>query len=134
MSRTTTQLALFELPESAPVEPPEALPESLRALVAAGFPGAALADLLEAYGGTVIDIPRAPSPRLVETLGCEAAGLLTRVMGGCRFAVPVAYRARLAARNAALRRDFDGGAGVAALVRRYGITERQVWAVLGRAG
>ncbi|MEW6490731.1 MAG: Mor transcription activator family protein [Thermodesulfobacteriota bacterium] len=129
------QLALFELPEAegAGVEAPAELPESLRQLLEVGFPGEALGRLVEGFGGVVLYVPKSPGDdsRLVQVLGEGAAWQLCRHLGGCRFAVPRGYRAALAARNAGIRRDADAGVPMAELVRRYQITERQVWKVLG---
>ncbi len=47
--------------------------------------------------------------------------------GSC---VPKSGQLMLAARNAVIWRDANQGMPMAELVRRYGLTERQVWAVL----
>ncbi len=127
------QLNLFDLPGPEPVEPEPELPGSIRQLLAVGFPGEAVEPLMRAFGGLVLHVPRQAGPGhpLVEALGEHAAAVLCAYLGGNKFPVPKGFRRMLAARNAAIRRDYDQGVPVAELVRRYGITERQVWAVLG---
>ena len=128
------QLNLFDLPEPERRAPEPELPASIRQLLAVGFPGEAVEPLMRAFGGLVIHVPKQAGPGhpLVEALGEHAAAVLCRYLGGNRFSVPKGFRMMLAARNAAIRRDADQGVPMAELVRRYGLTERQVWAVLGR--
>ncbi len=128
------QLKLFDMPEPERLEAEAELPGSIRQLLAVGFPGEAVEPLMRAFGGLVIHVPKQAGPGhpLVEALGERAAAVLCRYLGGNRFSVPKGFRMMLAARNAAIRRDYDQGTAVAELVRRYGLTERQVWAVLGR--
>jgi len=127
------QLKLFDLPEPERGEAEAEMPESIRQLLAVGFPGEAVEPLMRAFGGLVLHVPKQAGPGhpLVEALGERAAAVLCRYLGGNRFPVPKGFRRMIAARNAAIRRDYDQGVPVAELVRRYGLTERQVWAILG---
>jgi len=42
------------------------------------------------------------------------------------------HAAGLAARNRRIRAEYDAGVGVAELARKYDLSERQIWNILGR--
>lgn len=127
-------LPLFpDLPDPEPQAIDAALPESLRLLLAAGYPGDAVEPLLRHYGGRDITVPKTPSEAFNERLGPTGAAVLCRVLGGAKWSVPRGEAARQAARNAALRRDYDAGTGWDELVRTYRRTQRRLREILGEA-
>lgn len=139
------QLPLFDLP---PVEPgtwnaePE-LPASLRRLLEAGYPGDALEPLMERFGGRQLRIPKrvGADHELAQVLGLHAAGVLVAELGGVNnWDVPRGHSVRIAARHAAIRRDYDRLCAegcrnrMVVLVERYRpITTRQIRNILGKA-
>ncbi|MEW5790016.1 MAG: Mor transcription activator family protein [Pseudomonadota bacterium] len=94
----------------------------------------ALETLIQTCGGLSIQIPKRPpmaGPLLDLPLSAQEA--LARVFGGTELYVPKCDGATRAARNAAIRAAYDGGARVADLARQYRLTERQIWNILGSA-
>lgn len=87
--------------------------------------------LLEHYGGGHVAIPKQmhPDHALYQTLGPEMARQLSTTFGGEILRIPGALKARLAARNTAIRQDYADGLTQHELARKYGITERQIGCV-----
>lgn len=87
--------------------------------------------LLEHYGGGHVAIPKQLSPdhSLCKTLGPEMAQQLSATFGGEILRIPGALKARLEARNAAIRQDYVDGLTQHELARKYRITERQIGCV-----
>lgn len=91
------------------------------------------------FGGKVVTIPfgmrRDGSfvERLIELLGEPAFNALVGRFGGERMAVPKGHAAALIARNRQIVADYDAGARMLELVRRYSLTERQIRSILGRS-
>ena len=96
---------------------------------------AAARQLIEAFGGRSLAVPRRPGSmghaQLVECLGEPAAAALCLHFGGTEVYIPKPDADHRRARNTRLRADYDSGIPVADLVTRYRLSERWVYAVLG---
>jgi len=130
-----TQLQLWPAGTPTPSEPGPELPESIRQLLEAGYPANAVWPLLKTYGGQRLSVPKsapATDHPLFTTLGHMAAKVLVSHLGGCTWEVPRGLAALRAARDSALRADFDRGTSTNTLAARYGVTRRHVLTILGR--
>lgn len=97
----------------------------------------AVSALVKAFGGLVLIVPKRRDgqayQRIEEVAGPEAAGKLVEVFGGSPVYVAKMHADLLAARNRQIRAEYDAGISVKELARRYNLTERQIWTILGRA-
>lgn len=95
-------------------------PEALRALIAT-------------CGGLSLPIPKKlPMSGALCDLPLPAQEALVRYAGGTELYIPKCDGARREAIYNKIRAEYDAGARVQDLARRYGYTERWVYAVLGR--
>lgn len=96
----------------------------------------AVAALVRAFGGLVLDIPKRRDgqayQRIEEVVGPEAAAKLVEKFAGTPLYVARMYAAGLAARNRQIRAAYDQRVSVAELARQHQLTERQIWNILGR--
>lgn len=88
--------------------------------------------LIEAWGGVRLYVPQQmPEDHLlVSTLGRAEADALAERYGGETLNVPRCLHAMRAVRNGHIRRDRSAGVSPALLALRYGLTERQVYAIV----
>ena len=86
--------------------------------------------LVERWGGLDLWVPQRPSDELLAQLGREAAEALCARYGLERVYIARAEAAVRAARDAEIRDRRAAGWTAAQLARRYGLTERRVWAIL----
>jgi len=90
--------------------------------------------LVEACGGARVYVPQPQAlgvdHTLVRALGLDAAERLAAHYGGDAITVPRCLAALRGARNRAIRERHAGGARPPSLARRFGLTERQVYAIL----
>jgi hypothetical protein len=88
--------------------------------------------LLKAYGGAHVRVPkRIPEHHaLVELLGAEQAAKMAELYGGEILAVPRAYHAVQAWRNARIRADRDSGKPIRDIALEWQMTERRVYDIL----
>lgn len=93
----------------------------------------ALETLIQTCGGLAVPIPKRPplSGPLVD-LPQPAQEALVRYAGGTELYIPKCDGARREAIRARIRAEYDAGAGVKELARRYGYTERHIYNILGR--
>lgn len=97
---------------------------------------AAALQLVERFGGTT---PRLPSLRnvtadhpLAQCLGIEVLTILVKTIGGGRWLyVAKCARGLREARNREIVRRYSDGEKVDDLARRYRISDRQIWTILG---
>ena len=90
--------------------------------------------LQEAHGGERVFVASRPSEGqfLVELLGVEAALRLALRWGGQRIYVSVRKTSDDEQRDIAIRRDRrELGLPASRLATEYGLSERQVWRILG---
>ncbi|MEO1766773.1 Mor transcription activator family protein [Thiobacter aerophilum] len=94
----------------------------------------ALAALISTCGGLALRIPKNPpmSGPLCD-LPLPAQQALAWRYGGTILYVPKCDGAARAARDAAIRAAYDAGERVQDIARRYRLTERWVYDILGRA-
>lgn len=94
-------------------------------------------DLLHRIGGSRPFVPKpgnlSDDSELVRQVGMDAAVELSAVFGGCHIEVPLLISVERLLRNQALRAEFDQGATVNNLARRFGLTNRHVRTVIARA-
>ncbi len=93
--------------------------------------------LVEFHGGLTLRVPKRipelpPKPGWLAVIGPEAAQRLVAECGGDEIYVPKCDGAKRARRDAAIVAAYDDGARVADLAREHNLTERWVWAILGR--
>lgn len=94
--------------------------------------------LVRDYGGKQIKVPDGSgragnfSQWMDEALGKVAADRLRSTFGGEVITIPRLYDQMLNARNRLIVADYDQGLGMVALVRQYGLTERQIRTILNR--
>ncbi|MDD3938028.1 Mor transcription activator family protein [Rhodoferax sp.] len=92
-----------------------------------------LAALVQAAGGLSVDIAkRAPLNGILKDLPEPAQHALARAFGGTTLYVPKCDGSARAARYAAVVAAYDAGERVQDIARRFGITERWVYQILGR--
>lgn len=93
----------------------------------------ALKALIETCGGLEVAIPKRPpmSGPLCD-LPLPAQQALCDAFGGTVLYIPKCDGARRAARDAAIRAAYDAGERVQDIARRYRLTERWVYDILGR--
>lgn len=91
--------------------------------------------LVEAWGGVRLYVPQQmPEDHLlVSTLGRSEADTLAERYGGETIQIPRCLHALRAVRNSRIRAERHGGASPALLALRYGLTERQVYAIIAAA-
>ncbi|MCS4503874.1 hypothetical protein NYO91_07260 [Arhodomonas aquaeolei] len=88
--------------------------------------------LVESLGGVRVYVPEnmRPDHVLVRVIGHRAAWRMAERFGGEPLVLPRCAASLRAERNARIRRERAGGATPAQLALRYGLTERQVYAIL----
>nr|WP_321465468.1 Mor transcription activator family protein [uncultured Desulfobulbus sp.] len=78
------------------------------------------------------ELPRSLQ-EVAEIVGIEKTIALSNHFQGTTVAFPMLAKFKRKIRNAALREDYDRGATVAELARKYGLAERQTWNILSAA-
>lgn len=112
------------------------LPESVRGFVEVIGHAAAMR-LVQAFPGITIVVPKgrhdmAMRERLVNLLGAaEAAAFMSRY-GGERITVPRCAALLRAERDRGIVSAYGAGTPAAELARQHGLSERQVWNILGQ--
>lgn len=93
----------------------------------------ALETLIQTCGGLSIQVPKRPplSGPLMDLPGA-AQEALVRYAGGTELYVPKCDGARREALYQQIRAEYDAGARVQDLARKYRFTERWIYEVLGR--
>lgn len=88
--------------------------------------------LVERLGGTRIYVPDGMNPdhALVRLIGHQSAYALAKEMPGETLDLPRCVNAVRAARDAQIRAERAGGSTVRKLALKYGLTERQIYAIL----
>ncbi len=102
-----------------------AMPSSLRAL-AQRVGVLEVFELVRAFGGQRVFIPRAPGGRLSAHLSASFVEALIAERGGSKFDVPRAARLEALLRDDAIRADCAAGACIDELVERYGLCDRRI--------
>jgi glyceraldehyde 3-phosphate dehydrogenase len=93
----------------------------------------ALAALIASCGGLAVHIPkRPPLAGALCDLPEPAQQALTHAFGGTVLYIPKCDGATRAARDAAIVAAYDAGVSVQELARRYRLTERWVYEIIGR--
>jgi Mor family transcriptional regulator len=69
--------------------------------------------------------------RIAELVGIENALKISDEFGGLELFIPKGDDFRRAVRDADIRAAYDGGIKVRILARRYSLTERQIYNILG---
>ncbi|GIX31392.1 MAG: hypothetical protein KatS3mg124_1864 [Porticoccaceae bacterium] len=93
----------------------------------------ALERLIQTCGGLSIAIPkRLPLSGPLVDLPLPAQEALVRYAGGTALYIPKCDGARREAVHARIRAEYNAGARVQELARRYGYTERHIYNILGR--
>jgi hypothetical protein len=89
--------------------------------------------LVEGWGGLSLLVPKVASEAdWLAVLEPEAAARLMAACGGDKIYIPKCDGAPRARRDAAIVAAYGKGARVADLAREHKLTERWVWAILGR--
>lgn len=89
--------------------------------------------LAQVAGGLVLYVPvRPPFSWPLDVLPTAAQQKLAESAGGCRVYVPKLDAIWRAARNLEIRGAYDAGEPVRRLALRYRLSERQIYAILGR--
>lgn len=84
-------------------------------------------------GGLSVRIPKsAPMKGRLSALPMPAQEALARHAGGCYLYIPMGSVMLRARRNAEIVSAYDAGASVKDLARRHGLSERCIYAILGR--
>lgn len=92
----------------------------------------ALSTLAQVAGGLDLYIPaKVPMDGPLLDLPLAAQEALARYAGGTRIYVPMLTVPLRRARDAAIRAAYDAGERVQGIARRYRLSERRVWAILG---
>ena len=109
------------------------LPPSLQRLVEAIGVKATLA-LVSHHGGIRLYVPKTVKPghRLTRQIGLQGARALAACFPGELLFVPRAAGALRALRNKQIRQQHAAGDSAATIARRVGLTERQVFTILGK--
>ncbi len=112
----------------------ELLPESLHEIAdLIGLP--ATLKLVERWGGLIklyIPLEITPEHPLAVTLGWEAAQALVVTYGGDEIRnIPRCAAGIRTLRNVAIRTEHDAGVSAVRLALKHGLTERQIWTILG---
>ena len=90
--------------------------------------------LVEHFGGRRLYIPVNPHPEhhLARLIGLDKLEALSRVYGlEDHFDIPKADRALRALRDQRIRSEY-GPKSASTLAREHGLTERQIWNIVGR--
>ncbi len=90
--------------------------------------------LVERWGGVQLYVPGTipDNHRIVEEIGRKAAGALAQYCGRERLNIPLARDYNRALRNSEIYRRHKAGKSVNELALEYGISSRQLWAILGQ--
>ncbi len=101
-----------------------------------GLPAASI--LVKNYGGLALDIPTGRGngrvkTYLVKLLGVEATAELIRNYGGERICIPRCMADFRDGRDRQIIAEFNAGASVRLLARRYGMTDRNLRNILKRS-
>lgn len=90
--------------------------------------------LVAQFGGLVLYIPKdmTPDHPIAQTIGLDAARMLSKDMGGYRLLIPTGYGQRLRERNRAICEAHAAGASVPDLVRRFHLSPRTITTVVSR--
>ena len=109
------------------------LPHSLQRIVEAIGLKSTLA-LVSHHGGIRVYVPKTikPGHRLTRQIGLQGARALAACFPGELLFVPRAAGALRMLRNAEIREQHAAGHSAAKLARRFGLTERQVFTILGK--
>lgn len=92
----------------------------------------ALLTLAQVAGGLDLYIPaKVPMDGPLVELPLAAQEALARYAGGTRLYIPMMAGRMRRARDAAIRAAYDAGDRVHDIARRYRLSERRVWAILG---
>lgn len=88
--------------------------------------------LIECYPGMRLRVPVKLNPEsmLVQQLGEEGAQSLVKLCADEEVYIPKAKAHMLARRNALIVQEYTAGVKVPELVRKYGLTDRQIYNVL----
>lgn len=88
--------------------------------------------LVENYGGTRIFVPHrmGAQHKLATLLGLEQARKLSNVFGGEALTIAQCSKLFKYKRNEEIRKKYDEGVSITVMVREYGITERQIYAII----
>ena len=70
---------------------------------------------------------------LAELAGVKIALMIIQVVGGTILRLPKIDRFLRRQRDRCIRRDYDAGMSVTSLARKYKLSERQIWNILGTA-
>lgn len=112
------------------------LPESLRDIAELiGLPSTLV--LVKFWGGVMhLYIPgnMKPEYQLAQRLGFTAAKLLSDNYGNDYISVPRAAAAIRAIRDGEIKERHMHGESAPRLALRYGLTERQIWSIIGKDG
>lgn len=93
----------------------------------------ALEALIQTCGGLSVAIPkRLPLSGPLVDLPQPAQEALVRYAGGTELYIPKCDGARRESLHARIRAEYDAGARVQDLARRYRYTERHIYNILGR--
>ena len=78
------------------------------------------------YAGCRLHVPKKPSDQLVQLLGADGALQFCHCFGGESLSIPKGDAAKRAVRDASIRADDLAGFSENALVKKYGLTYRQI--------
>ena len=70
---------------------------------------------------------------LAELAGVRVALRVARAVGGTMLRIPKIDRWQRRHRDRCIRRDYDNNVSATCLARKYHLSERQIWTILGRA-
>lgn len=68
---------------------------------------------------------------IAEIIGVRQVIQIALRFPGCSVNFPAFKRYRASLRNERVRADYDGGVGVKTLSKKYGLSERHIWSILG---
>jgi hypothetical protein len=128
-----SQLQLFKLPKrEAPLQKGCKLPASMQRFIDAGASFELVVALMEALGGLRVRIPDSADAdtRVRRALGEERTAELAAIAPGMELEIPIGKSALTAIKHQNIRRDFDEGATIEYLVRKYGMVERRIRSTL----
>jgi Mor family transcriptional regulator len=72
--------------------------------------------------------------RIAEVAGLEAAVRIAQTFGGTFIYVPGLDDMMRRARDAMIKKDYDGGMSARKLARKHRLTERQIWNIVKNTG